>query len=68
MVLFNVRRGFAALARRARARYQLICAREDAARLHLRVPSGVWFCALCRHVLLDHDSVVAHDLLCPEFA
>jgi hypothetical protein len=51
-----------------RARYRLICAREDAARLQFRVPSGVWFCDLCRHVLLDHDSLVAHDLLCPEFA
>lgn len=64
----NLRRGLAALARGARARYQLRCAREDAARLQVRVPSGVWFCALCRLVLLDHDSIVAHDLLCPEFA
>jgi ribosomal protein L37AE/L43A len=62
------RRAVAALVRGARARYQLVCAREDAARLHLRVPSGVWFCDLCRHVLLDHDSIVAHNLLCPEFA
>jgi hypothetical protein len=59
---------FAQLSRRVRARYRLICAREDAARLQIRVPSGVWFCDLCRHVLLDHDSLVAHDLLCPEFA
>jgi hypothetical protein len=62
------RSGLALLARRVRARYRLICAREDAARLQFRVPSGVWFCDLCRHVLLDHDSLVAHDLLCPEFA
>jgi ribosomal protein L37AE/L43A len=66
--MVNIRRGYAALARAVRARYQLICAREDAARLHLRVPSGVWFCDLCRHVLLDHDSIVAHNLLCPDFA
>jgi hypothetical protein len=66
--MWNVRGRLHALARRARARYELICAREDAARLHVRVPSGVWFCALCRHVLLDHDSMVVHNLLCGEFA
>jgi hypothetical protein len=64
----NFRRAFSRLVRRVGTRYQLICAREDAARLHVRVPSGVWFCDLCRHVLVDHDSLVAHDLLCPEFA
>jgi hypothetical protein len=66
--MLNPRRALALFSRRVRARYRLICAREDAARLQFRVPSGVWFCDLCRHVLLDHDSLVAHDLLCPEFA
>jgi hypothetical protein len=64
----NVRRRSAAFLRSVRARYRLLVAREDAIRLQLRVPSGVWFCDLCRLVLLDHDSVVAHDLLCPDFA
>jgi hypothetical protein len=62
------RRAPAAFLRSVRTRYRLLVAREDAVRLHLRVPSGVWFCALCRLVLFDHDSAVAHDLLCPDFA
>ncbi len=64
----DTRRRLAWLTRRIRARYQWMCAREDAARLQFRVPSGVWFCALCRIVLLDHDSVVAHGRLHADFA
>ena len=40
--------------------YQLACAREDAVRLGLRVPDGVWFCPPCRTAMLDGLEMLLH--------
>jgi len=42
--------------------YQLLCAREDARRRHIRTPLGVWACGHCRHVSLNLRSFDAHLL------
>jgi hypothetical protein len=46
--------------RRMRRRYDLACAHEDAGRLGIRVPEGVWFCAPCRLAFLDGLEIVRH--------
>jgi ribosomal protein L37AE/L43A len=40
--------------------YHLVCARDQIRGQHLRVPSGIWFCAACGRVMWDLDSFVAH--------
>jgi hypothetical protein len=46
--------------RRVRRAYQLACAREDAGRLGLVVPDGVWFCAPCRTAMFDGLEMLLH--------
>jgi hypothetical protein len=45
---------------RIRRAYHLRCAREDAHRLGLRTPEGVWSCLPCRAVFLDTLGYVGH--------
>jgi hypothetical protein len=46
--------------RRLRRAYQVACAREDAKRLGVAVPDGVWFCAPCRVAMLDGLEMLLH--------
>jgi hypothetical protein len=48
------------LLRRLLRAYRVRCAREDAHRLGVRTPDGVWSCAPCRAVFLDTLGYVGH--------
>jgi hypothetical protein len=43
-----------------RRAYHLTCASEDAHRLGLETPDGVWFCAPCRLAVLDSLEMARH--------
>lgn len=53
-------RAFDRIWRRVRRAYHLTCASEDAHRLGLETPDGVWFCAPCRLAVLDSLEMARH--------
>lgn len=47
--------------RAVRRRYAQACARDDAVRHHVRIPSGVWACGRCRYASFDAGSLLRHE-------
>ena len=50
------------LLRRLARVYRHVCAREDARRLGLSLPDGVWLCGLCQHFSWDSFSFAWHGI------
>jgi len=53
--------------RKVARRYALLCAREDAKRWQLVIPTGVWFCQRCPHVTFDIARLREHYLVAHAF-